>query len=60
MMDDWVGGADQVIKKLATANTKLETAVADIKNKVKLAQNVVKVIRLLDEAVVIAMNVMAA
>ena len=54
MMDEWLGDADRAIKGLADANTKLEAAAAEIKKQINIAQNVVKVIGLLDDAVAIA------
>ncbi len=60
MMEEWLGRSDQAIKGLTAANTKLEAAVADIKKQVKVAQNVVKVVGLLDDAVAIAKKALAA
>jgi hypothetical protein len=60
MMDEWTGRADTAIKGLTAANTKLEAAVADIKKQIKIAQNVVKVVGFLDDAVAIAKKVLAA
>jgi hypothetical protein len=57
MMDEWLGDAERTIKGLAKANTKLEAAVAEIKKQINVAQNVVKIIGLLDDAVAIAKKV---
>jgi ABC-type transporter Mla subunit MlaD len=54
IMEEWLGRADQIIKGLNAANAKLETAVSGIKGNIKTAQNVVKVVGLLDDAVAIA------
>jgi len=54
MMDEWLGDADRAIKGLVKVNTKLEAAVAAIKKQIDIAQNVVKIIGLLDDAVAIA------
>jgi hypothetical protein len=59
MMEEWTGRADTSIKRLTAANTKLEAAVADIKKQLEIAQNVVKVVGFLDEAVTIAKKVLA-
>jgi hypothetical protein len=59
MMDQWLGNAERTIKGLAKINTKLETAVAEIKSQINVAQNVVKIIGLLDDAVAIAKKVAA-
>ena len=60
MMDEWLGDADRTIKDLTALNGKLEAAVAKIKKQINIAQNVVKVLGLLDEAVAIAKKVAAA
>jgi hypothetical protein len=59
MMDEWLGNAERAIKGLAKVNSKLEAAVAEIKKQINVAQNVVKIIGLLDEAVAIAKKVVA-
>ena len=59
MMDEWLGNAERAIKGLAKVNTKLEVAVAEIKKQINVAQNVVKIIGLLDDAVAIAKKVVA-
>lgn len=60
MMEEWAGRADTAIKGLTAANSKLETTVVDIKKQIKIAQNVVKVIGFLDDAVAIAKKIAAA
>ena len=59
LMEEWIGHADQAIKGLTVANTKLEAAVADIKKQIDVAQNVINVVGFLDDAVAIAKKVMA-
>ena len=59
MMDEWLGNAERAIKGLAKINDKLETAVAEIKKQINVAQNVVKIIGLLDDAVAIDKKVAA-
>lgn len=59
MMDEWLGDAERAIKGLAKANTMLEAAIAEIKKQINVAQNVVKIIGLLDDAVAIAKKVAA-
>lgn len=54
MMDDWDSKIDSVTKRLVKANGKLQLAVDEIKRDIKIAQNVVKVIGLLDDAIGIA------
>jgi hypothetical protein len=59
MMDEWLGDAERVIKGLGKISTKLEAAIAEIKKQITVAQNVVKIIGLLDDAVAIAKKVAA-
>ncbi len=59
MMEDWLGAADRATKDLATANARLEAAVADIKKQIEVAQNVVEVLGLLDDALAIAKKALA-
>jgi hypothetical protein len=59
MINEWLGNAERGIKGLAKINTKLEAAVAEIKKQMNVAQNVVKIIGLLDDAVAIAKKVVA-
>jgi hypothetical protein len=59
MMDEWLGDAERTMKDLTAANAKLEAAVAEIKKQIDIAQNVVKVLGLLDEAVAIAKKAVA-
>jgi len=57
MMDEWIGNAERAIKGLEKISAKLEAAVAEIKKQIHVAQNVVKIIGLLDDAVAIAKKV---
>ncbi len=59
MMDEWLSNAERAIKGLEKINTKLEAAVAEIKKQINVAQNVVKIIGLLDDAVAIAKKVVS-
>jgi len=59
MMDEWLGDADRTMKDLTAVNAKLEAAVAEIKKQINIAQNVVKIIGLLDDTVAIAKKVVA-
>jgi hypothetical protein len=59
MMDEWLGDADRTMKDLTAVNAKLEAAVAEIKKQINIAQNVVKIIGLLDDAVAIAKKAVA-
>jgi hypothetical protein len=54
IMEEWRGRSEPVLKGLSAATAKLETAVGGIKKDIKTAQNVVKVVGLLDDAVAIA------
>ena len=59
MMDEWLGDADRNMKDLTAGNAKLETAIAEIKKQINIAQNAVKVLGLLDDAVAIAKKAIA-
>jgi hypothetical protein len=59
MMDEWLGDADRTMKDLTAVNAKLEAAVAEIKKQINVAQNVVKALGLLDDAVAIAKKAVA-
>jgi hypothetical protein len=54
IMEDWLGSAARATADLRKANTNLKTAIDDIRRQIEVAQNVVKVVGLLDEAVAIA------
>jgi hypothetical protein len=54
MMDEWLGNAGPTMKDPTAVNGKLAAAVADIKKQINIAQNVVKALGLLDEAVAVA------
>lgn len=57
MMDEWLSAADLVTAALMDANTKITSVVTDIKEQIKIASNVIAVLRYLDDAVVIAKKV---
>jgi hypothetical protein len=59
MMDEWLADAERTMKDFTAVNTKLEATIAEIKKQIDIAQNVVKVLGLLDEAVAIAKKVVA-
>jgi hypothetical protein len=54
IMEDWLGSAARATADLRKANANLKAAIDDIQKQIKVAQNVVKVVGLLDEAVAIA------
>ncbi|WON74454.1 hypothetical protein [Nitrosospira sp. Is2] len=60
MIDEWLGAADLTTTALVDANAKLVDVVKDIKKKIEIASNVVKVMECLDEAIAIAKKVLAA
>ena len=59
MMEEWLGAAKRATKDIGAVQATLEAAVADIKEQIKVAQTVVKVIGLLDDAVAIAKKALA-
>jgi hypothetical protein len=59
LMGEWLGNATKVIDDLNKRSTKIDNAVAAIKKKVKIAQNVVKLIGAIDDVVAIAKKALA-
>ena len=59
LMEEWLGAAAQASADLQAANSGLEAAIGDIKNKIKIGQNVVKAVGFLDDAVAIAKKALA-
>jgi hypothetical protein len=59
MMDAWLDDAERAIGRLLNVNANLEGAIAQIENQINVAQNVVKIIGLLDDTVAIAKKVVA-
>jgi len=50
-MRQWNGSAATIISNMKQSNTKLQASVNNIKKKLKVAQNVVKIIGFIDEAI---------
>jgi hypothetical protein len=55
-VDDWTGRADLIIEDTRKRNGKLQDAIRDIENKVKIGERVVKVLGYLDDALEVAAN----
>jgi hypothetical protein len=60
LMDDWVGNANKAIADLGKKSAVVDNAIGDIKKKLKIAQNVVKLIGAIDDAVAIAKKALMA
>lgn len=60
MMDAWLGQAGQCIHAVTTCTADLEKTIADIKKQVEIAQNVVKALGFIDDAVAIAKKALTA
>lgn len=58
LMKDWVGSAKETIESIKKTNKKLQDAIRDIKKDVEVAKNIVKAVGFLDEAIVIAVNLL--
>ena len=54
VMDEWQGQGNKIIKDIKSANADLQRSIAEIKRNVKTAQNIVKAIGLIDDAIVMA------
>jgi hypothetical protein len=59
LMREWLGTAATAMTDLGNTSAALEAATADIKKKIAIAQNVVKAVGLLDDAVAIAKKALA-
>ena len=57
-MDEWMGTAKTVRERMKNINSGPQATIRDIKNKKRLAENVVKAIGFIDDAVGIAANVL--
>ena len=55
----WRGNAKALQTNMQARNAKLQSSIRDIKKKVKVAQNIVKAVGFIDDAVVLAAKVMA-
>ena len=60
LMKDWLGAAKQAMADLSKKSDQIDDAIADIKKKLKIGQNVVKLVGALDDAVAIAKKVLMA
>jgi len=59
MMNEWQGQAAACVTDVGTCTAALEQTVNDIKKQVKIAQNVVKAVGFVDDAVAIAKKALA-
>ena len=60
LMNDWLANAKKAIADLDKKSAVVDDAVADIKKKLKIAQNVAKLIGALDDVVAIAKKALMA
>ena len=54
VMDEWQDQGTKIIKEIKTVNSALQKSITNIKKNVKTAQNIVKAIGLIDDAIAIA------
>ena len=54
LMDEWIGQAVMVIGNITKTNAALQTSITKVKNNEKTAENIVKAIGLVDDAINIA------
>ncbi|MCF7762428.1 MAG: hypothetical protein K9N62_02020 [Verrucomicrobia bacterium] len=54
LYQDWIGDASALRKRLDVSNKAIDAAVKDIEKKIKLAENIVKVLGYIDEGIEIA------
>jgi len=57
IIDDWSTQGAQITDEIKGLNTKLQRKIASIRNNVNRAQNIVKAVGLIDNAVALAANV---
>jgi hypothetical protein len=55
----WRGQADALLKDMKKRNASLQAAIRDIKKKIKIAENVVKAVGFVDDAVEVAAKALA-
>ena len=58
-MQDWIGSARLTIESINKTNENLQKTIRDIKRDVEVAKNIVKAIGYLDDAIMIAANLLA-
>ena len=54
MMSSWAGNADQLAQKISGLNTNLQSTINKVKQRTQTAQQVVKAVGLIDDAISIA------
>ena len=59
LMQDWIGSANLTIESIKKTNENLQKTIRDIKKDVEVAKNIVKAIGYLDDAIMIAANLLA-
>jgi uncharacterized protein with PhoU and TrkA domain len=59
LMKNWIGSAKSAIESTRKTNQNLQKTIRDIKKDVEVAKNIVKAVGYLDEAIVIAVNLLA-
>jgi DNA integrity scanning protein DisA with diadenylate cyclase activity len=59
LMQDWIGSARLTIESINKTNENLQKTIRDIKRDVEVAKNIVKAIGYLDDAIMIAANLLA-
>ena len=60
LMNEWLASAAKAITDLTQRSAAVDEALADIKKKLEIAQNVVKLVGAIDDAVAIAKKVLMA
>lgn len=58
-MNEWTGGAAAFEKEIKSSNRRLQAAIRDIKKKIKVAENVVKALGYIDDAIQVAAKIAA-
>ena len=59
LMKDWIGSAKATVESTRKTNKNLQKTIRDIKNDVNVTKNIVKAVGYLDEAIMIAVSLLA-
>ena len=59
LMKDWIGSANSTIESIKKTNQNLQKTIRDIKKDVETAKNIVKALGYLDDAIMIAANLLS-
>jgi len=56
LLQEWIGDAKQLKIKIINSNSEISKSIKDIQSKIKLAENIVKALGFIDDAIQLAAN----